>query len=37
MLIHALDPDDPGHHWWELPGGGLDDGEDLVDQTPPLP
>lgn len=30
LLIHALDPEDPGHHWWELPGGGLDDGEDLV-------
>lgn len=31
LLIHALDPQDPGHHWWELPGGGLDEGEDLVD------
>ncbi|MGH3772535.1 MAG: NUDIX hydrolase [Pseudonocardiaceae bacterium] len=30
LLIHALDPQDPGHHWWELPGGGLDEGEDLV-------
>jgi ADP-ribose pyrophosphatase YjhB (NUDIX family) len=29
LLIHALDPADPGHHWWELPGGGLEDGEDL--------
>ncbi|OLF05875.1 NUDIX domain-containing protein [Actinophytocola xinjiangensis] len=29
LLIHALDPADPGHHWWELPGGGVDDGEDL--------
>lgn len=29
LLIHALDPADPDHHWWELPGGGLDDGEDL--------
>jgi ADP-ribose pyrophosphatase YjhB (NUDIX family) len=29
LLIHALDPTDPTHHWWELPGGGLDDGEDL--------
>ncbi|SES47970.1 NUDIX domain-containing protein [Actinokineospora terrae] len=28
LLIHALDPTDPDHHWWELPGGGLDDGED---------
>lgn len=31
LLIHALDPQDPGHHWWELPGGGLDEGEDLAD------
>lgn len=32
LLIHALDPVDPVdpvHHWWELPGGGLDEGEDL--------
>ena len=29
LLIHALDPVDSAHHWWELPGGGLDDGEDL--------
>jgi 8-oxo-dGTP pyrophosphatase MutT (NUDIX family) len=29
LLIHALDPADPGHHWWELPGGGVDEGEDL--------
>ncbi|MYW92366.1 NUDIX domain-containing protein [Amycolatopsis rubida] len=29
LLIHALDPTDPEHHWWELPGGGLDEGEDL--------
>ncbi|SER92326.1 NUDIX hydrolase [Actinokineospora terrae] len=29
LLIHALDPTDPDHHWWELPGGGLDYGEDL--------
>lgn len=31
LLIHALDPTDPAHHWWELPGGGLDDGEELHD------
>lgn len=31
LLIHAKDPEDPGHHWWELPGGGLDNGEDLAD------
>jgi 8-oxo-dGTP pyrophosphatase MutT (NUDIX family) len=29
LLIHACDPDDSGHHWWELPGGGLDAGESL--------
>jgi 8-oxo-dGTP pyrophosphatase MutT (NUDIX family) len=27
LLMHARDPDNPAHHWWELPGGGLDDGE----------
>ncbi|GLZ43304.1 NUDIX domain-containing protein [Actinokineospora sp. NBRC 105648] len=27
LLIHALDPDEPDHHWWELPGGGLEPGE----------
>ncbi|MEV0610983.1 NUDIX domain-containing protein [Polymorphospora rubra] len=31
LLVHALDPTEPGHHWWELPGGGLDEGEDLRD------
>lgn len=31
LLIHALDPDNPSHHWWELPGGGLDYGETLTD------
>ncbi|MBV9013593.1 MAG: NUDIX domain-containing protein [Pseudonocardiales bacterium] len=31
LLLHARDPEDPGHHWWELPGGGLDNGEDLTD------
>jgi 8-oxo-dGTP pyrophosphatase MutT (NUDIX family) len=30
LLIHALDPDDPRRRWWELPGGGLDEGEDLT-------
>ncbi|GAB2792473.1 NUDIX hydrolase [Amycolatopsis magusensis] len=29
LLIHALDPADPEHHWWELPGGGQDHGETL--------
>ncbi|MET9631643.1 NUDIX domain-containing protein [Lentzea sp. NPDC006480] len=27
LLVHACDPHDRGHHWWELPGGGLDEGE----------
>ncbi len=31
LLIHARDPEDLRHHWWELPGGGLNDGEDLAD------
>src|SRR5690242_15825430 len=31
LLIHARDPDDPGRHWWELPGGGQDPGEMLED------
>ncbi len=31
LLIHAKDPDQPGHRWWELPGGGADPGELLAD------
>ena len=31
LLIHACDPHDRGHDWWELPGGGLDEGEDPAD------
>lgn len=31
LLIHARDPDNPGHHWWELPGGGQNPGEKLED------
>jgi 8-oxo-dGTP pyrophosphatase MutT (NUDIX family) len=31
LLIHAKDPDQPDHHWWELPGGGADPGETLAD------
>lgn len=27
LLMHARDPDNPAHHWWELPGGGLDPDE----------
>lgn len=30
LLIHARDPDQPDHHWWELPGGGADPGESLA-------
>lgn len=29
LLMHARDPDNPSNHWWELPGGGQDDGESL--------
>jgi 8-oxo-dGTP pyrophosphatase MutT (NUDIX family) len=31
LLIHAKDPHEPNHHWWELPGGGADPGEALPD------
>ncbi|WP_313887982.1 NUDIX hydrolase [Lentzea alba] len=31
LLVHACDPHDRSHDWWELPGGGVDDGEELVD------
>ncbi|MDQ3577712.1 MAG: NUDIX domain-containing protein [Actinomycetota bacterium] len=31
LLIHARGPEDPTHHWWELPGGCVDGGESLVD------
>lgn len=31
LLIHAKDPDQPDHHWWELPGGAADPGEALTD------
>ncbi|MFD7658895.1 NUDIX hydrolase [Actinosynnema sp. NPDC059797] len=31
LLIHARDPDHPTHHWWELPGGGLDPNETPTD------
>jgi 8-oxo-dGTP pyrophosphatase MutT (NUDIX family) len=31
LLVHAKDPDQPDHHWWELPGGGADLGEALTD------
>jgi 8-oxo-dGTP pyrophosphatase MutT (NUDIX family) len=29
LLIHARYPDDRGHVWWELLGGGQDPGEKL--------
>jgi len=31
LLIHACDPDQPEHRWWELPGGGAEPEEDLAD------
>lgn len=31
LLLDSTDPADPGTSWWELPGGGLEDGEDEVD------
>ncbi|MEU0885878.1 NUDIX domain-containing protein [Lentzea sp. NPDC005914] len=31
LLIHACDPHDRSHDWWELPGGGLDEGEEPAD------
>jgi 8-oxo-dGTP pyrophosphatase MutT (NUDIX family) len=31
LLIHAKDPHEPDHHWWELPGGGANPGEALPD------
>jgi 8-oxo-dGTP pyrophosphatase MutT (NUDIX family) len=30
LLMHAHDPERPTYEWWELPGGGLDDGEDTA-------
>lgn len=31
LLLDSTDPARPGTRWWELPGGGLDPGEDEVD------
>ncbi|NUT54092.1 MAG: NUDIX domain-containing protein [Saccharothrix sp.] len=31
LLIHAHDPHAPDHRWWELPGGGIGDGESSAD------
>jgi 8-oxo-dGTP pyrophosphatase MutT (NUDIX family) len=31
LLVRARDPDDPaGGEWWEIPGGGVERGEDTV-------
>lgn len=31
LLLDCVDPARPHLRWWELPGGGLEDGEDEVD------
>jgi len=31
LLLDCADPDRPGVRWWELPGGGVEPGEDEVD------
>ena len=31
LLLDCADPARPGLRWWELPGGGLEPGEDEVD------
>ena len=28
LLLDCVDPGDPATTWWELPGGGVEDGED---------
>lgn len=30
LLLDSTDPADPGTSWWELPGGGVEPGEDEV-------
>ncbi len=30
LLLDCTDPDRPGTRWWELPGGGVEPGEDEV-------
>lgn len=30
LLLDSTDPGEPGSSWWELPGGGVEDGEDEV-------
>ena len=31
LLIHAKDPARRNGHWWEIPGGGIDPGEDSAE------
>ena len=31
LLLDCADPGEPGLRWWELPGGGVEDGESEVD------
>jgi 8-oxo-dGTP pyrophosphatase MutT (NUDIX family) len=31
LLLDCADPDRPGVRWWELPGGGVEPGEDEVE------
>ena len=31
LLLDCTDPGEPGLCWWELPGGGVEDGESEVD------
>jgi len=33
LLLECTDPARPGLVWWELPGGGVEPGEDEVDAT----
>ena len=30
LLLDCTDPADPGTDWWEVPGGGVEPGEDEV-------
>lgn len=30
LLLDCVDPGDPATTWWELPGGGIEDGEDAA-------
>jgi len=33
LLLDCADPARPGVRWWELPGGGVEPGEDEVDRA----